>query len=120
MEDTLPKILRRNYLRYGDKKVAMRKKDLGIWKEYTWKDVYEHVKWVSLGLVSLGLQPGDNVAIVGDSDPSGSGLNMPLKRREGQPQVYLWMLTILRLNLLSVILMPSLPSPRTRNRWIRF
>ena len=67
--DTLPKILKLQNERYGDKKVAMRKKHLGIWKEYTWKDVYENVKSVSLGLVSLGLMRGDNIAIIGDSDP---------------------------------------------------
>jgi long-chain acyl-CoA synthetase len=68
-EDTLPKILASNYRKYGDRKIAMRKKDLGIWNEYTWKDVYEHVKWVSLGLISLGFRPGENVVIVGDNDP---------------------------------------------------
>lgn len=68
-EDTLPKLLRRNYLRYGDRKVAMRKKDFGIWQKYTWKDVYEHVKYTSLGLIALGLQRGDRVALIGNNDP---------------------------------------------------
>ncbi|MEW6033261.1 MAG: AMP-binding protein [Chloroflexota bacterium] len=67
--DTLPKLLRAQYQKYGDKKVAMRKKEFGIWNEYTWKDSYQHVRRVSLGLVSIGLKPGDVVAIVGDSDP---------------------------------------------------
>jgi long-chain acyl-CoA synthetase len=68
-QDTLPKLLKRNFERFGDKKVAMRKKIYGIWKSYTWKDYYENVKYFSLGLVSLGLEPGDKVTILGDNDP---------------------------------------------------
>jgi len=67
--DTLPKYLVQSYQRHGDQKVAMRKKELGIWREFTWKDSYEQVKYLALGLVSLGLQRGDKVAIIGDNDP---------------------------------------------------
>ena len=48
--DTLPKYLKRNFERYGAKKAAMRKKDFGLWIEYSWKDCYEAVKYFSLGL----------------------------------------------------------------------
>ena len=68
-EDTLPKLLRRNYKKYGDHKVAMRQKNFGVWNEYTWKDYYENVKYFALGLISLGLEPGDKVCIIGDNDP---------------------------------------------------
>ncbi len=67
--DTLPKLLKRNYEKYGDKKVALRVKDRGIWQRYTWKDYYEKVKYFSLGLVSLGLEPGDKVSILGENKP---------------------------------------------------
>lgn len=67
--DTLPKLLRAQTRKYGDSKVCMCKKDLGIWVPYAWTQVYEHVKWVHLGLIALGLEPGDRVAIVGDNDP---------------------------------------------------
>src|SRR4030042_1680421 len=67
--DTLPKLLLENYQRYGANKVAMRRKDLGLWYEYTWKDSYESVKYFSYGLMSLGLQPQDKVAIIGENDP---------------------------------------------------
>ena len=66
--DTLPKLLKQAYEKYKDKKVAVRRKDLGIWNEYTWKDYYENVKYFSLGLVSLGLKPAKKVAIIGDND----------------------------------------------------
>jgi len=65
--DTLPKIFVENYKKYP-RKVAMRKKDLGIWNEYTWADCYHAVKNFALGLVSLGLGQGDKVAIIGDND----------------------------------------------------
>ena len=68
-QDTLPKLLLRNREKYGDRKVAMRKKDFGMWREYTWKDYYEKVKFFSLGLISLGLEPRDKVGIIGDNDP---------------------------------------------------
>ena len=67
--DTLPKILRDNFLKYGDREVALRKKNFGIWQEYTWKDYYESVKYFGLGLIKLGFQYGEVVAIVGDTDP---------------------------------------------------
>lgn len=67
--DTLPKLLKRNFERWGDTEVAFRDKDYGIWNEYTWKDVYENVQAFSLGLMSLGLQPGERAAIIGDNEP---------------------------------------------------
>ncbi len=67
--DTLPKLLRRNFERWGDTEVAFRDKDYGIWNEYTWKDVYEDVKYFSLGLISLGLEPGERAAVIGDNEP---------------------------------------------------
>lgn len=67
--DTLPKLLRRNYQKYGDKGVAMRRKEFGLWTEYSWKDYYEQVKYFGLGLLSLGFKKGDKLAIIGDNDP---------------------------------------------------
>lgn len=68
-EDTMPKLLRRNFQRWGDKRIAMRRKDYGIWEEFTWKDIYEKVKHCALALVSYGFQPGDSLAFIGDNDP---------------------------------------------------
>jgi len=67
--DTLPKLLIAGYRKYGHRKVAMRKKDLGIWRPYTWADSYQQVRQLSLGLVELGLQRGEKVCIIGDNDP---------------------------------------------------
>ena len=67
--DTFPKLLVRNAVTFGDRKVAMREKEFGIWQEFSWKEYHDHVKYFSLGMVSLGLQAGDKVAIIGDNRP---------------------------------------------------
>jgi long-chain acyl-CoA synthetase len=66
---TLPQYFVQTCRKYGDRKVAMRKKRFGIWQEYTWQDSFEKVKLFCLGLVSLGLKRGDKVIIIGDNDP---------------------------------------------------
>lgn len=67
--DTLPKNFLARVEQYGDRKTAMRKKEFGIWREHTWADSYRRVKAFCLGLVSLGLERGDKVCIIGDNDP---------------------------------------------------
>ena len=67
--DTFPKLLVRNAEVFGDRKIAMREKEFGIWQDFSWKEYHDHVKYFSLGLVSLGLQAGDKVAIIGDNRP---------------------------------------------------
>jgi long-chain acyl-CoA synthetase len=50
--------------------VAMRKKDLGRWKEYTWGDYGTRAARVGLGLVELGVQPGEAVAVHSENRPA--------------------------------------------------
>ncbi|MFP3911504.1 MAG: AMP-binding protein [Desulfobacteraceae bacterium] len=70
-ELTIPKLFLRQCKKYGKDKVAMREKEFGIWIPFTWQDYYENVKYLSLGMVSLGLKPGDKVAMIGDNRPEG-------------------------------------------------
>ena len=67
--DTWPKILKYNCEKYGDNHRAMRYKHFGIWQPYTWKDYYLGVKYLALGLLSLGFEPGDKALIIGDNAP---------------------------------------------------
>ncbi|MCI0710352.1 MAG: AMP-binding protein [Chloroflexi bacterium] len=67
--DTLPKLFMHTARRLGASQVAMRKKHLGVWQEYTWADSLQRVRNVCLGLVELGLKRGDKVSIIGDNDP---------------------------------------------------
>ena len=66
--DTIPKLITRNYEKW-DHRTAMSMKNFGIWQKYSWQDYYEKVKYFSLGLVSLGLEQGDVVCIIGDNEP---------------------------------------------------
>lgn len=66
--NTLPKLLFENYER-NPSRVAMRKKDFGIWNPYTWEDSYLNIKFFALGLKQLGFGAGEKISIVGDNDP---------------------------------------------------
>jgi len=66
---TLPQYLQQAARKYGNRRVAMRKKQFGIWREFTWLDSYTRVKHVALGLRQLGLTHGNKVCIIGDNDP---------------------------------------------------
>ena len=66
--DTFPKMLKFNYEHYA-KEIAMRYKKFGIWQTYSWEDYYLNVKYLALGLLSLGFKRGDKLAIIGDNSP---------------------------------------------------
>lgn len=68
---TIPKLFYQQCMRYGKNKVAMREKEFGIWRPFTWQDYYDNVKCLCLGMVSLGLKKGDKVAMIGDNRPEG-------------------------------------------------
>jgi long-chain acyl-CoA synthetase len=67
--ETFPALFQEKAMKYGNRRVALRHKQFGVWREYTWKDYYEKVKQMSLGLIDLGLQPGDKVMLLGYNDP---------------------------------------------------
>jgi len=68
---TIPKLFVAQCKKYGKNKVAMREKEFGIWIPFTWQDYYDNVKYLCLGMVSLGLKKGDKVAMIGDNRPEG-------------------------------------------------
>ncbi|MFG6198834.1 AMP-dependent synthetase/ligase [Nonomuraea sp. JJY05] len=49
--------------------VAMRHKDLGIWREVTWAAYWTQVELVAHALLALGVEPGDRVAIHSENRP---------------------------------------------------
>ncbi|MEP0232075.1 AMP-binding protein [Roseibium sp.] len=67
-EDTFPKILLRNARDFGTR-TAFREKDFGIWQSWTWANVLDEIRSLSLGMKELGLTKGDKVAIVGSNRP---------------------------------------------------
>ncbi|MFC1964456.1 AMP-dependent synthetase/ligase [Chloroflexota bacterium] len=66
--DTIPKLIMRNNEKWG-RRTAMCMKEFGVWQRYSWEDYYQKAKYLSLGLVSLGMEPGDVVCIIGDNEP---------------------------------------------------
>jgi len=65
--DTIPKLIKHNYERWPQR-TAMSMKNFGVWQRYSWQAYYDKVKYFSLGLISLGLKPGDVVCIIGDNE----------------------------------------------------
>jgi long-chain acyl-CoA synthetase len=65
---TIPQLLRQRAMMHGDK-LALREKEYGIWNPYSWSHYYETARAVALGLLALGLKPGDRVAIAGENTP---------------------------------------------------
>jgi long-chain acyl-CoA synthetase len=65
---TIPQLLKKRAELHGDK-LALREKDFGIWNHYSWNHYYETARAVALGLLSLGVKPGDRVAIAGEDTP---------------------------------------------------
>jgi long-chain acyl-CoA synthetase len=48
----------------------MRKKHLGRWREYTWEEYERRAAHIGLGLLDLGVEPGDRVAIHSENRPA--------------------------------------------------
>ncbi len=68
VSSTLPQFLVRNAREHpGDP--ALREKDRGIWREWTWADYLAHVRAITLGLERLGFRRGDKLALLSDNRP---------------------------------------------------
>ncbi|HSN89907.1 MAG TPA: AMP-binding protein [Anaeromyxobacteraceae bacterium] len=95
--DTLPRLLRER-ARRAPGEVALREKEYGIWQRVTWADYLGHVRRFCLGLVSLGVGPGDKVAILSEN------------RRE-----WLWAeLAAMSTSAVGVGVYPTSPAPEVR------
>jgi long-chain acyl-CoA synthetase len=66
--DTYPKLLRLNAREHGDE-IALREKDFGLWRVFTWNDYQSRVRDFALGMLELGLTRGDVIGIIGDNRP---------------------------------------------------
>jgi long-chain acyl-CoA synthetase len=66
--DTVPTLFWNRVQLWGER-TAMREKDFGIWRAISWKQYGETAKYACLGLISLGLERGDRVAIVSENNP---------------------------------------------------
>lgn len=65
---TLPRLLRRNATTIGTRP-AVREKDRGIWRTFTWAQYYDEVRDFALGLAAHGFKRGDKLSVIGDNRP---------------------------------------------------
>jgi long-chain acyl-CoA synthetase len=66
--NTVPGIFKSTVSKYGDR-VCMRKKEYGLWHDISWNEYYKQAGYVGSALISMGLQKGDCVSIIGDNCP---------------------------------------------------
>ncbi|MFW2543003.1 AMP-binding protein [Primorskyibacter sp. 2E107] len=66
---SVPALLQRNVRECGNSP-AYREKEFGIWQSWTWAEAAEEIEALALGLMNLGVNPGDHVAIIGRNRPS--------------------------------------------------
>ncbi|MCX8875494.1 AMP-binding protein, partial [Vibrio parahaemolyticus] len=55
--------------KHWPEQVAMREKEFGIWREFTWQDYENRVKWMALSLQDLGIGEQDVIGLLGDNRP---------------------------------------------------
>jgi len=67
-KDTAPALFRETSRKYGDR-VALRQKEYGLWHDISWSEYYRRARCVGSALVSMGLEKGDCVSIIGDNCP---------------------------------------------------
>jgi long-chain acyl-CoA synthetase len=65
---TLVSLLAANARSHGSA-VAMRERDRGIWREFTWKEMLSEVVALAAALDSMGFRPGEGLLVIGDNRP---------------------------------------------------
>jgi len=65
-QTTLPRLLAINAQGHPNL-VAMREKERGIWREFTWKQLLSEVLTIAAGLETSGFRPGDALLVLGDN-----------------------------------------------------
>jgi long-chain acyl-CoA synthetase len=75
---TLPQVFMQCVQKYGDR-VAMRKKEYGLWHDISWNEYYSLVQSVGAALVSMGLNKGDSASIIGDNCPEWVIIDMGIQ-----------------------------------------
>jgi len=66
--ESAPAIFRETVRKRGDA-VAVRRKEFGLWHDISWNDYYGQASRIGAALVSMGLEKGRCVSIIGDNCP---------------------------------------------------
>src|SRR5262245_43132714 len=70
--------LARDWAARAPGQVAMRDKDFGIWREVEWAELWELVVDAAHGLLALGVEPGDRIAIQSEDRPEWLVLDLAI------------------------------------------
>jgi long-chain acyl-CoA synthetase len=65
---SLPALLHRNAAEFGNAP-AYREKEFGIWQSWSWAETQKEIEALALGLLNLGVNEGDFIAIIGRNRP---------------------------------------------------
>jgi long-chain acyl-CoA synthetase len=76
--EVVPLVFKQAVEKYGDR-VALRKKEYGLWHDISWKEYYRLAKYVGSALISMGLKRGDCASIIGDNCPEWVIIDMGIQ-----------------------------------------
>lgn len=65
---SVPALLQRNAKQFGSAP-AYREKEFGIWQSWTWAETEKEIEALALGLLNLGVNEGDFIAVIGRNRP---------------------------------------------------
>ncbi|RST86209.1 long-chain fatty acid--CoA ligase [Aquibium carbonis] len=65
---TMPQVLKHHAVTQGTA-LALREKQKGLWRRYSWQDYFETARLAAIGFCALGFRPGDRIAVAGDDSP---------------------------------------------------
>ncbi|WP_085310345.1 AMP-binding protein [Planktotalea arctica] len=66
---SIPALLNRNASTFAGK-AAYREKEFGIWQSWTWAEAEKEIEALALGLLNLGVNEGDFIAVIGRNRPA--------------------------------------------------
>ncbi|MDG1739669.1 MAG: AMP-binding protein [Paracoccaceae bacterium] len=65
---SVPSLLKRNAIQFAEK-AAYREKEFGIWQTWSWSETEKEIENLALGLINMGVNRGDHIAIIGRNRP---------------------------------------------------
>jgi long-chain acyl-CoA synthetase len=65
---SIPALLERNVAKFGTSP-AYREKEFGIWQSWSWSETAKEIEALALGLINLGVNEGDFIAVIGRNRP---------------------------------------------------
>jgi long-chain acyl-CoA synthetase len=65
---SIPALLERNATAMASQ-AAYREKEFGIWQSWTWAETAQEIEALALGLINLGVNEGDFIAVIGRNRP---------------------------------------------------